>query len=77
MESEEKKKIEEESYHKDVKGERWWYGDILLHFVPLHLTFHIMPPPTVFREYLKTAARSAARFRVPAHKSRVHLVCKF
>ena len=34
-------------------------------------------PPPVFHEYLKTAERSTAKIRVPAHKLRVHLVCKF
>ena len=35
-----------------------------------------MPVPSVFREYLKTAALRATKLRVPAHESRIHIVCK-
>ena len=35
------------------------------------------PPHLFFANNLKTTARSAAKFGIPAHNSRTHLVCKF
>ena len=37
----------------------------------------ILPPHLFFANNLKTAARSLAKFGIPAHNSRTHLLCKF